>query len=618
MIKFLDINIEGFGNILGPFVYKLESPGLNLINGPNGSGKTTIFSAFTWCIWGSSLKSKAVTPWEIIQPKEFKGTKVTVSIKIGLEDITITRCQNYKGKVEGSKGANRILLYINGKYQESLRNKDDVQVKIIDLLGISFNLAKNSLVFGQKLTRLLTEKGEAQKKLFDEAFEATFINHARSKATQDMEAFIRDLKGLQDEYSKLWSEYKHNKSQIKNIKKVYKEQQQYILDDLKASITRINKRIKDAINDKPNYLNMLAHETKVKDEIRKLQTRTKSYNNLKNRRFKIEFKLGQEEAEQTNIILKLRAILTSLSSAQPKCPTCGQELNKEQKLKVRIDLRAKEQELRAQRILQEGIIKHDKEKLATVDSSLLSYKDDIDSLKNYENELESLLRDGYDTLDYRPYMIPGLKREREVLKDKYLAKRNETPDLSKFRVARDKAKIKCLSLKKPIKVIKKSLDLYKWLINDPLSNAGLKAYIFNTMLGNVNKALTGYNNVTGFKVTLTMDLESGRKNFEALIYKDDYIIGYDELSGGQQQLVDVCTAFAIHDVLAADNRFNILIMDEVFESLDANNIDVVMDLLQVKARKNSIHIITHLPKLNSGRLANTLKLESRSKISSIV
>src|SRR5690606_27058510 len=136
--------------------------------------------------------------------------------------------------------------------------------------------------------------------------------------------------------------------------------------------------------------------------------------------------------------------------------------------------------------------------------------------------------------------------------------------------------------------IEKQLKLHKWLIDDPLSNKGLKAFIFQALLQNVNEQLKKYGKYLGYYIEFSIDLESGNRNFEAVVYSNDQIRMYEDLSGGQKQLVDVCLAFAIHDTITETKDLNILLMDEVFESLDADNIELVSELIQHKAKDTSI------------------------------
>ena len=44
---------------------------------------------------------------------------------------------------------------------------------------------------------------------------------------------------------------------------------------------------------------------------------------------------------------------------------------------------------------------------------------------------------------------------------------------------------------------------------------------------------------------------------------------YDELSGGEKQVCNLCMAFAMHEALTASKGINLAFLDEVFESLSS-------------------------------------------------
>ena len=146
--------------------------------------------------------------------------------------------------------------------------------------------------------------------------------------------------------------------------------------------------------------------------------------------------------------------------------------------------------------------------------------------------------------------------------------------------------------------MERRLQTYNWLINDPLSNKGLKVFIFDSMMEAINNALKRYANKIGFKIILKVDLNSARKSIDTFIYAGDTMIPYEDLSGGQSQLIHVAIAFAISDVVDGDTGCNLLILDEIFESLSAENVDLVSDLIVLKSHNKSVHLITHLEKFN--------------------
>ncbi len=122
---------------------------------------------------------------------------------------------------------------------------------------------------------------------------------------------------------------------------------------------------------------------------------------------------------------------------------------------------------------------------------------------------------------------------------------------------------------------------------------GIKAYLFDSSLHLLNRTLASYSEVLGFRIEFNIDLNSTRKDFVTLIERDNHIIDYDELSGGEKTLVNLCMAFAMHESLTASKGINLAFLDEVFESLSSDNIELVINLIKHIFNGKSLFLITH-------------------------
>ena len=203
-------------------------------------------------------------------------------------------------------------------------------------------------------------------------------------------------------------------------------------------------------------------------------------------------------------------------------------------------------------------------------------------------------------------------KEREVQRSRYalesLTKRlkEANRELAKLqndtgqKISSPKYKKKAKSLKIKLKEQKamleqkeKELEDYEWLLNDPLSNKGIKAFLFDSSLGQLNDTLSKYAEVLGFRISFEVDLDSVKKDFVTLIEMDGEIYDYEELSGGQQQLCNVAMAFAMNESLTASKDINIAFLDEVFESLSMDNVEIVIGLIKKTFEEKVLFLITH-------------------------
>lgn len=135
-ISFDSIGLEGFKSFTKATVLDLRErgPGLHFIRGANkqeprlgsnGAGKSTIWDALCWCLYGktpSGLRNTDVRPW-----KGPKQTTVVVRGRIDDEEFEIART------------ANPNSLQLNGK------EKDDIS----KFLGLSYEVFTNTVLMGQ-------------------------------------------------------------------------------------------------------------------------------------------------------------------------------------------------------------------------------------------------------------------------------------------------------------------------------------------------------------------------------------------------------------------------------------------------------------------------------------
>lgn len=224
MITFRNITIEGFGSIIKPLRYNLNQPGINVITAKNGIGKTTIFSALFWALYGKPLKKGSqIKTWKDLRPRDYKGVRVSVKFIKDLIPYEVIAHEDYKGM------KSKILLLRSGKERLDLRDKKDIRNEIINLLGYSPELFKNSIIFGQKMKRIIEEDGPIKKKIFDDIFDIHYLKVAKEKS----ELKLADLKS---EHNKVGLQLENSLGIIKGIRAELQNLKNIQLTDRKSVV----------------------------------------------------------------------------------------------------------------------------------------------------------------------------------------------------------------------------------------------------------------------------------------------------------------------------------------------------------------------------------------------
>lgn len=600
MITFKEIEVEGIGSYALRTKFKLDRLGLNLIIAKNGSGKTTLFSILCWVLYGSSLKPKSqISTWLHLQPEGYQGSYGSIKFAKATHEYQVIRCQDYTGKVLGEKGKNRILLLIDGVYQEKLRDKKDVQKEIIKILGYSFELFKTSIIFGQRLKRLIEEDGPRKKQIFEEAFESTFINEARANGELEYIKLNDELKPLID------TKYTNEKlvEQLESVIKTNKITQDNFLADKNKKLDSIRAEIIDITNDLKKSQKLIDKIPKLKRSLAKIDVsseaqklRNKELNNWEN----LEFKMSNGIDRNESYMAKARNELKGLLKTKIKCFACGQKLSKQKLIENAKAFTKEKLRIKTQIKNWKGEMDEFKDKKTKALAEIASINEVSKQANSQLNELK-ILQEELKTAEMSQNLSAYKIDRRDKLNIEFKDTQDKTLNLNTKELREKIITYETANalITKSINKLEKKANLLKWAITDPLSNKGLKAYIFDSMLGIVNNKLKRYEQYIGFGVKLSINLASANKDLLVMINRNGSEVKYEDLSGGQQQLVNVVTAFALHDATTINKPCNLLVLDEVFESLDTDNVEIVAQIIQSKAKGLSVYLITHLQSFTS-------------------
>lgn len=581
MLKFGLMTVEGFGPLEKiEFDWSLE--GLNIIRAKNGTGKTKLINALVWACYGKTLSGSVLT-WKKHRAKDYKGAMVCLSFTKDGIYYQVIRCKEYTGIIEGAKGKNRLLIYKEGKLQESDGKKESKE-NLSEIMGYSFDLFKNSIVFGQKLKRLVSETGPNKKKLLDEAFEVTYIAKALEKANQEYKTLSGNTTLLEQIIESL-------NQRIEQVNKEIERENQLLLSfesDKKADLE--SERIKVKALRKTLAENIRKHKELEGSYERwnlKRQEIEKSNQILKDKP-DIDLKIALAERDAKLLKKEISNANSEIESVPVKCSECGKDYTlseREERInKLKDIIKAKTIKLKH---IEEGISSN-KNQL----SSFIKLEEEVDILIKDKKLLEKQINDALNLGNQIEFIKNQLKEKRKnitKIKAKTLPKNSNDPSRT-LRELITELETKTTELVE----VEKTRDDYKFLISDPLSNSGLKAFIFDQMLDSVNERLEYYAKFSGMNIALIVNMRSANKDIDTVIEDSKgEIVTYEELSGGQQQKVDIVTLFALHDTTTITKDCSLLIMDELFESLDRDNIELLTDLIQDKSKNKNLFLITH-------------------------
>lgn len=547
MIQFGNIIIEGFCSI--PYLeLNLGSKGITVIRGATGEGKTTILSALVWGAYGKNLKGKSdVNTWEKYRPKNYNGTKVEIYFGKDGKTHKITRCLKYKGEVNGAKGKDRLIYEIDA-VEVSEKNRGEIQALINADLGMSYSLFMNSILFGQGMKRLIQESSSDKKDLFEEIFELEYISKARDIAKGYYMEALR-------EYNEISQKYSSSKEKKQSI--------QRMLDDLKKQANHVKNDLSSRVKVLEKKLSLLA-KAKKENELKETVT-------YKNR---IEQRIQEARDNQ-------KELLNKINDAKRKTRVSLEEF-----IGVIIKLLKRGDIKNSLKRLMEvkkafGDIERLQDKCSKLADKISNYRDKLEELRDQEYEANKVQRD----IDLTHVEIKKLLSEKRAGVNLGLIKKYKT----QLSTISDKLQ----SIESEMEEKRAKVDNYKWVMDDPLGNRGIKAFLFESSLDILNETLESYSEVLGFSILFYVDIQGVKKDFNTQIIMDGIEVSYEELSGGQKTLVNIAMAFAMNEVMTKAKGINIAFLDEVFENLSSEYVDLVIGLIRKIYKDKTLYLISH-------------------------
>ena len=544
MLKFIKIVIEGFASYEGYNELDLCPNSAVVIKAPNGSGKSTIFSALVWCLYGKTIKGVSdVNTKKKYQTKEYKGTRVITYFQKDGDVYMVTRCQNYIGNLEdGTKGRDRLQIIKNADVVD-IKGKPKLQEYLISELGLSHQLFMNSIMFGQGMKKLIQETNSDKKRIFEEVFNLNYLNLAKGMAQKSKSQIYNQVDVCRSEYNSLNREYE-------SCKDTYLE--------LKESEEAFDKKRNQGINEKLKDIENLESE---------INNKKSTQGSLK----LVESKIQANKLQEQVIKEKLEAARNISNQS-------------------------------LEDVIDHIILLLEKNKVQKALQKVKTIKRAYSDIERYSEEREkvlevlSKLRLKEREVQRSKYILENLTKRLNEARKELIRLQNDTGQKTNSLKYKKKARSLKIKLKEQRAILEskeKELEDYEWLLNDPLSNKGIKAFLFDSSLGQLNNALYKYAEVLGFRISFEVDLDSTKKDFVTLIEMDGEVYDYDELSGGQQQLCNVAMAFAMNETLTASKDINIAFLDEVFESLSTDNVEIVISLIKEIFEDKVLFLITH-------------------------
>ena len=600
-IIFDTIKIENFLSI-GEAEISLKDRGYYLVNGvnknpkdsakSNGSGKSSIFEAIAWALSGETIRG-AKNVVNMFQPG---GTLVDLTFQVDKDNYEIIRTKEHK------KYKTDLKIYINGEDKSGKTLTDSKKLLANYLPDLTSSLIGSVILLGQGLPQRFTNNTPAgRKEVLEQLSKSDFMIEDLKKRLQDRKFYLnKELRSYEDKLLEIDTTIKSLNNQIETSKiklssmgdsSAYDE----IIDRAKEKITYLDSKldeIRDSLKDNRLRLdNSLAEKSNIE-------------NSLKDQQNEGQKDLIIEKGNLNTQIASLQLEITQLNqeifkakNIKDTCPTCGQKLPN-----VFIpDVKPQEEALQIKK------------------NNLEEIKENLDNLKSKETEISNKYRELLISSTTEINCIITELRGKIQSGDKSVAilnadRNTEQSTLSKYESLKASYQATIELLTKSIqdneaKILKLNEEtVYN---TEEKQKIASKLEVINKFITVTNRDFRGYllKNVIAYidKRAKEYCLEVfNTEDIQFILEGNDINIRYsgkeyEVLSGGEKQKIDMIIQLSLRDMLCQflNFRSNIIAFDEIFDNMDSEGCDKIINLISKKLNDvGSVFIVTHHQDLN--------------------
>ena len=564
----------------------------------NGAGKSAIFEAICWCLFGKTVRGAEYD--EVINNIIKKDCKVIVDLQENSTEYKIIRTRKTR---EGN-----VLLVFQNNEEISKPTISETEKLIEQIIGMNYQIFVNSIIFPQGAVQFFASLTDReQKEILEKILGLEDLSIYQNAAKRQVNVIENECLKLLNRIEVLEEQIEELKKRLSDLKKDeqgWDKEQNLKIAKKKKEIDDLKKAIENSSDESMKIhrnLHVLERKLKSKEEIRSQIEQLKDLVIEKEKDLSaLETKyaaLDNEQSKLKNNIYKVETL-----KKQTNCPLCGQPLSptqinkhvneiKKELDKVRSELADIDVLIGASKVqlskLKEGLrIKENKlSEFERLETSFVNYKYKLKEVKYYQQNCQK--------------EITKLKKEIEQIEQQgnpygHLIKQSEEQ--------LKKKEMEVLELNQKYEELSEDLQYYKFWV-EGFSNRGLKSFILDSVIPYMNEKVNYYSRVlTDGAIQINFHtqtkLKSGqmREKFGVEINCEGGGGHYNNLSSGEKRKVDLAILMTLRDLVKnrATKEFNILFCDEIFDTLDESGIERAIELLRLEAQNGcKIFVISH-------------------------
>lgn len=602
-MKFKKVTIQNFMSI-GNATIDLDNRGLVLIDGKNmtpasaidtnGTGKSSMLSAIFYALYGEMPNGDKAD--SVINKKVGKDTSVELEFSTDSGDYRIVRTRKktslkvYSGEEDLTKGTSK-----------------ETQSLIDSIVGIPKDIYMSTLYFDGHNSMpfsMLTDK--QRKEYLEVLFNVGIYHEAYDVTKNDISDKTEQLNSVTNhikiEESKL-APINNNIEQINTDKETSATRLESMKLDIDSSTSNLESLLSDYNEKKLLVDNRISEIDKTISDISTTDTShlQQEVNSLSSKLSGNNLKLSSMKAT----IIEKANLMKSLSVSEV-CLVCGNKIDEQHKTNEINKITADIQNLKGPYELLKSKVASDTDVLnerrtkleeeqrraEQSNSQLAPLYTEKQTLTSGISELKSQYDSGVQLLNSKKEYYKS-ELDRSATYDTNLAELNKS--VTEINTQIDKLSKDKVNIASSITHLNDALKAF--------SDKGIKSHVLDLVTPEMNIRANNYlSYLTGGTITAEFSTQTKKANgelsdkFDIKITNNGEETTYNSLSSGEQRRVDISISLTLQDILMSrsNTSSNLLIYDELFESLDAVGSESVVELLKTRLdTADTILVVTH-------------------------
>lgn len=633
-MKFTDLSVQSFLSI-GEAQLSLADLGLVMVAGvnddetsadSNGSGKSSLADAVSWCLWGAT--ARGVTGDEVVNTAAGKDCEVSLTID---DDGSIYRVDRYRKHKKGKNSLNLYRLNDAGEWDNLTKGTNALTQKQVErLLGCSEEVFNAAVYSGQEQMPDIPRMTDKQlKTLVEQAAGVDVLTGAYDIARKRAALKANERGATQIELDRTLQRYADANA---NLMRLSDQSVQWTTDQ-NTKIANLKQRTLEAKTDFELGKGEIDDEAeqKLRADIQAVEQRIASVNDERLREQVLAGDLSKAQAALVTVNQRIASdeqkvanAKRAVADAEPAlehiktgvgkpCKTCTRPLEGTH-LQGAIDAAQKRLDdafdaqtaaiddlagISARVPSIQKLIKGAEESLAAHRAAMTDVSTEAQNLSDLRRSLEITERAKQEVERLKQMARRAAEMWQDAVKasnpfDDMIERSNK--DILDLSAACDACKQAALDAQEA--------EAYAQAVVDVFAPAGVRARRLDEATPYLNERTAHYlgsladGAIEAYWTTLTETKGKGdlREKFSVTVEKEGSAPSFNALSGGEKRKVRLACALALQDLVAtrAAKSIELWIGDEIDEALDAAGLERLMGVLEEKARdRGTVLVISH-------------------------